>query len=139
VKATETHFSGVQVDIELINDSASMFDLFKLVNCQIRDIDKADTVEFEQHGKKVFANNLNKMKSVLVKDFVEFNQIEQSFNNSIRRKSKSANLKMEYMAREVPCPLITCRTVEFSAVDEYIEELKRVSGPITNEAFDKLI
>ena len=122
MKATETHFSGVQVDIELINDSATMFDLFKLVNGQIRDLDKADTVEFEQHGKKVFANNIDKMKSVLVKDFVEFNQIEQSFNNSIKRKSKSANLKMEYMAREVPCPLITCRTVEFSAVDEYIEE-----------------
>jgi hypothetical protein len=39
-------------------------------------------VQFECHDKKVFTSDLAKLKAVLVMDFVEFRQLEETFNNA---------------------------------------------------------
>ena len=63
---------------------------------------------------------MEKIKKVLVKDFVEFDQIEDQYNQSLKRRSR-ANTN-QFLAREVPCPLITVKTVLKTVIDEYVEE-----------------
>jgi len=82
IKATEEHFSGVQVDIELKDEAATMHDLLQLVKEHMQDQNPSSTVEFECHEKKVFTSDLAKLKDMLVRDFVEFKELEETFNKA---------------------------------------------------------